>query len=181
MHYALCIILFMTLGVSGVWGQTASFKLFSPLKYYPDITKDVMTCDSAEQTLENRILMDMYIKHPELVEKDIETGTAVGIGTTPDTPPSLSLTDTTKMLPIATMGIPMKHPIQPVDLYVTKPRFWTFMGDYFLQFMQNHVSDNWYQSGNKSWAMLGTVTRTMMETTVRTRIISSTVKPFFIS
>ena len=158
MHYALCIILFMTLGVCGTWAQTSSFRLFSPLKYYPTVTKDIMNRDSAEQSLEDRILLDMYIKHPELVEKDIDTGTNVNIGTSPETPPSLSLTDTTKILPIATMEVPIKKPTQPIDLYVTKPHFWTFMGDYYLQFMQNHVSDNWYQSGNKSWAMLGTVT-----------------------
>ena len=151
------ILLFMILGVSGVWGQTASFRLFSPLKYYPNITKDIMNRDSAEQTLEDRILMDMYIKHPELVEKDIDTGTSAGIGISPETPPSLSLTDTTKFLPVPTR-VPLNAPTEPVNLFVTKPHFWTFIGDYYLQFMQNHVSDNWYQSGNKSYSMLGTVT-----------------------
>ena len=150
-------ILFM-LCVTGSWAQTSGFRLFSPLKYDPNVTKDIMSRDSADQSLEDKVLLDVYIKHPELVEKDIKTETSVGIGTSPETPPSLSLTDTTKMLPIATMEIPMKKPTQPMDLYLTKPHFWTFMGDYYLQFMQNHVSANWYQSGNKSWAMLGTVT-----------------------
>jgi hypothetical protein len=115
-----------------------------------------MNRESAEQSLEDRTLLDMYIKHPELVEKDIETGTAV-IGETPETPPSLSLTDTTKVLPFAKMEVPMKAPKQQ-DFYITKPHFWTFMGDYYLQFMQNHVSDNWYQRGSKSYSMLGAVT-----------------------
>ena len=144
----------MTLCVTEMWAQASQFHLFSPLKYYPSVTKEVMNNDSA--SLEDRLLLDMYIKHPELVEKDIETGTAV-IGETPETPPSLSLTDTTKVLPFARVEVPMKAPKQQ-DFYITKPHFWTFMGDYYLQFMQNHVSDNWYQSGNKSWAMLGTVT-----------------------
>ncbi len=146
----------MTLCVTEMWAQASQFRLFSPLRYDPNVTKEIMNRDSAEQSLEDRILLDMYIKHPELVEKDIETGTAV-IGETPETPPSLSLTDTTKVLPFAKMEVPMKAPKQQ-DFYITKPHFWTFMGDYYLQFMQNHVSDNWYQSGNKSWAMLGTVT-----------------------
>ena len=146
----------MTLCVTEMWAQASQFHLFSPLRYDPNVTKEIMNRDSAEQSLEDRILLDMYIKHPELVEKDIETGTAV-IGETPETPPSLSLTDTTKVLPFAKMEVPMKAPKQQ-DFYITKPHFWTFMGDYYLQFMQNHVSDNWYQSGNKSWAMLGTVT-----------------------
>ena len=154
MKFFSTILLFMTLCVTEMWAQASQFHLFSPLKYYPSVTKEVMNNDSA--SLEDRLLLDMYIKHPELVEKDIETGTAV-IGETPETPPSLSLTDTTRVLPFAKMEVPMKAPKQQ-DFYITKPHFWTFMGDYYLQFMQNHVSDNWYQSGNKSWAMLGTVT-----------------------
>lgn len=150
--------LFLTLWTVGAWAQTPSFKLFSPLKYYPSVTKDIMNQDSASQSLEDRILLDMYLKHPELVEgtevmkeKDIMLEE-------PETPPTLSLTDTTKTTPLpttVTLTNPSAH-LEP--FYVTKPHFWTFMGDYYLQFMQNHVSDNWYQSGSQSYSMLGTVT-----------------------
>ena len=59
-------ILFM-LCVTGTWAQTSGFRLFSPLKYDPIVTKDIMNRDSADQSLEDRILLDVYIKHPELV------------------------------------------------------------------------------------------------------------------
>lgn len=45
-----------------------------------------------------------------------------------------------------------------IELVVTKPNFWTFSGNYSLQFMQNYISPNWYKSGNSSYSMLGAVT-----------------------
>ena len=151
--------LFLTLCALETWAQTPSFKLFSPLKYYPSVTKDIMNQDSASQSLEDRILLDMYLKHPELVESPEEEVKKRDILLTePDTPPTLSLTDTVHTAPLPAT-LPLTHPSAPLEpFYVTKPHFWTFMGDYYLQFMQNHVSDNWYQRGSKSYSMLGTVT-----------------------
>ncbi len=139
--------------------QNPSFRLFSPLRYYPQVTKDIMNRDSADQTLEDKVLMDMYIKHPELVETDgqVKDNKQVVLGT-PETPPALSLTDTTDNNS-PHLQLPLTAPTKPInDFYVTKPHFWTFSGDYYLQFMQNHVSDNWYQRGDKSYSMLGMVT-----------------------
>ena len=150
--------LFLTLCALDTWAQTPSFKLFSPLKYYPSVTKDIMNQDSASQSLEDRILLDMYLKHPELVESPEEVKKRDILLTEPDTPPTLSLTDTVHTAPLPAT-LPLTHPSAPLEpFYVTKPHFWTFMGDYYLQFMQNHVSDNWYQRGSKSYSMLGTVT-----------------------
>ena len=150
--------LFLTLCALETWAQTPSFKLFSPLKYYPSVTKDIMNQDSASQSLEDRILLDMYLKHPELVESPEEVKKRDILLTEPDTPPTLSLTDTVHTAPLPAT-LPLTHPSAPLEpFYVTKPHFWTFMGDYYLQFMQNHVSDNWYQRGSKSYSMLGAVT-----------------------
>lgn len=46
----------------------------------------------------------------------------------------------------------------PVDVVVRKPNFWTFSGDYTLQFFQNYISSNWYKGGESSYSMLGTIT-----------------------
>ena len=45
-----------------------------------------------------------------------------------------------------------------VEMYVKKPSFWTFKGDYYLQFLQNYISDNWYKGGASSYAMMGNTT-----------------------
>ncbi len=151
------IFLFTTLCITNMWAQSSHFRLFSPLKYDPSVTREIMNRDSAGQSLEDRVLMDVYLRHPELVEKNIEVAPS-DLGTlSPETPPSLSLTDTTKISPVPT-HVPLNAPTEPINLFITKPHFWTFMGDYFLQFMQNHVSDNWYQRGSRSYSMLGTVT-----------------------
>lgn len=48
--------------------------------------------------------------------------------------------------------------VAPMDILVTKPNFWTFRGDYYLQFLQNYVSDNWYEGGESNYSLLGSVT-----------------------
>jgi hypothetical protein len=45
-----------------------------------------------------------------------------------------------------------------MDVWVTKPNFWTFSGDYYLQFLQNYISGNWYKGGESNYSMLGSVT-----------------------
>ncbi len=44
------------------------------------------------------------------------------------------------------------------DIVIFNPNFWTFGGDYYLQFLQNYVSDNWYKGGESNYSMLGRVT-----------------------
>ena len=46
----------------------------------------------------------------------------------------------------------------PMDIVITRPNFWTIGGDYYLQFLQNYVSDNWYKGGESNYSVLGRVT-----------------------
>lgn len=41
-------------------------------------------------------------------------------------------------------------------IHVRRPNFWTFKGAFSTQFMQYHVSDNWYKGGEDHLSMLGT-------------------------
>lgn len=46
----------------------------------------------------------------------------------------------------------------PIDMIILHPNFWTYQGDYALQFMQNYVSGNWYKGGESNFAALGQIT-----------------------
>ncbi len=41
-----------------------------------------------------------------------------------------------------------------------KPRFWTYGGDFYLQFLQNFVSSNWYKGGESNYSLVSAVTLT---------------------
>ena len=48
--------------------------------------------------------------------------------------------------------------IEAVEPEVKKPNFWTFKGNGSLQFTQSYYSQNWYQGGEKNYAMLSQLT-----------------------
>lgn len=43
-----------------------------------------------------------------------------------------------------------------VDIVTYKPDFWMFKTDFSMQFMQTHVSENWYNGGESNFSLLGT-------------------------
>jgi len=49
----------------------------------------------------------------------------------------------------------------PVGLVITKPNFWKFKGDGYLQFLQNYVSGNWYKGGESNYSAVAAVTLEM--------------------
>lgn len=136
------------------------FRLFSPLAYYPDIASRAFKIDNIHNfsNAVDQNLLQVYLNRPDLVQYST-TNTPTGIITNDwnDThqPERIELTKQVKNTPPA-----IKADIEStnVDLVVTKPNFWTFHGDYYLQFLQNYISDNWYKSGANSYSMMGTVT-----------------------
>lgn len=140
---------FMLLNVcSQSWAQSS---LFMPLKYDSRVTKQMFQLDGDTTSLSDRVLMKTYLKHPEAVTK-LKQGDDSKNHEDEDLTPIINGPAT---IP-ATVNIP--EPEDKVEMVITKPNFWTFSGDYSLQFMQNYISPNWHTSGNSNYSMMGAVT-----------------------
>ncbi len=139
------------------------FRLFSPLNFYHSVSRGKLGLDvHDEDTLVGNALLNVYLKKPGLVRySDNELLQNVEEGKT---------SDGTKAKP---RYVNMKSQVvriepgkeeldefkkKPIDMFVAKPNFWKFSGDYYLQFLQNYISPNWYKGGSNNYSMLGTVT-----------------------
>lgn len=130
--------------------DTAPF--FLPFTFYRGIAADAFAIDST-LTDADRQLLRVYLAHPEYVEntqRDLDkTGPVVMPRTvTEDPATAIEKAKPEEMAP------------NPVDVVVFKPNFWNFGGDYYLQFLQNYFTDNWYQGGERNYSMMGSVTLT---------------------
>ena len=99
-------------------------------------------------------LLQLYLNHPELVESSENSLRSAGaVGEDISAPliqenPLAGHADVT----------PQESIDAPVDVVVEKPRFWTYKGDYYLQFLQNYISGNWYKGGESNYSMVGSAT-----------------------
>lgn len=137
------------------------YRLFSPLTFDPKVTgrKIDSNTEEADNVLDQQIdeiLLKTYAEHPELIETTIgrlhrsaETGKIE-----PTAPVRRKIEMVKEIQPEKEAVVPEKD---KVELFVSKPNFWTFSGDYSLQFFQNFVSDNWYKSGESNLSMMGNV------------------------
>ena len=131
------------------WAQGT---LFMPLKYDSRVTKQMFLLDGDTTSLSDRVLMKTYLKHPEAVT-NLKQGKDDSMSNeNEDITPIINGPAT---IP-AMVNIP--EPEDEVEMVITKPNFWTFYGDYSLQFMQNYISPNWHTSVNSNYSMMGAVT-----------------------
>lgn len=47
--------------------------------------------------------------------------------------------------------------VDPIEITVRKPNFWTYNGTFSFQLIQNYVSDNWYKGGESNRSLLASV------------------------
>jgi hypothetical protein len=124
--------------------------LFLPFTYYRHVAHKAFSLGQALSPID-RHLLNMYLSHPDLVrhtQSELEkTGPTLAPKTVTEKPAVLD------DKPQAAEPEPV-----PVDVVVLKPNFWTFRGDYYLQFLQNYVSSNWYKGGESNYSMVGAVT-----------------------
>lgn len=140
-----------------------NFKLFAPFTYYKDIVTDCFRIDTGMPymgrkdfagDLYNSAILDIYLNNPGLVlhsARILDENVPIV-----DTAPGVIKTQIRVADKVAQK--PADPTVVPVGLVVLKPNFWTFSGDYYLQFLQNYVSGNWYKGGESNYSMVGAVT-----------------------
>lgn len=134
------------------------YSMFSPLSFNPGVTRNMLHSGSnsidgstVDYSIE-KALMSTYLSRPDLVQttynklkESAEKSAKI------DEVPLVREVKVKEETPVKEEVI---LPEAPVDLVVVKPNFWTFNGDYSLQFNQNHVSNNWYQGGASLLALV---------------------------
>lgn len=131
------------------------FRLFGPLTFYysaPDHALRLKGAASDRVDAEiDDVLMNMYIHYPYLVtntEKRLQA--AAQLREDIKTPIKHKIDFSEHEVPKFE-----EQPDSPLNIVVKKPNFWTYSGDYYLQFLQNFVSGNWYKGGESNYSMVG--------------------------
>ena len=138
------------------------YRLFAPLTFYHNVANKTLVLDSESAGKDpvsdaiDAALMKIYLNRPDLVnttESDlIETG---AIMDNVNKPIENQVDFVEKVEEPVLMDIPQDI---PNTVMIQKPKFWTYKGDGFLQFMQNYVSGNWYKGGESNYSAVGALT-----------------------
>lgn len=136
--------------------------LFTPLTYYRSPSNHLLRLNPKEGVgdslgmMIDETLMDVYLNRPDLVkttQKHLEEVGAPIVANAKVKQPRRDVIDIDEGEAKA-----IEPDAAPMDILIIKPNFWTFAGDYYLQFLQNYVSSNWYKGGESNYSMLGSVT-----------------------
>jgi hypothetical protein len=100
----------------------------------------------------DKALLHVYLNRPDLVKiTEHDLSSSGGVETTNQVKARPDIVDI--IAPKA------QEPEEyPVAVVIKKPDFWTFSGDYNMQFLQNYVSSNWYKGGQSNYSVLGALT-----------------------
>ena len=138
------------------------YRLFAPLTFYHNVANKALALDSESAGKDpvtdaiDAALMKMYMKRPDLVNTTESDLKATGsILENVDKPIENQVEFVEEVMQPSILDIPQ---VIPDTVMVQKPRFWTYKGDGFLQFMQNFVSSNWYKGGESNYSLVGSLT-----------------------
>lgn len=127
--------------------------LFMPTTFYKGVSHKYFDIDT-EAGILDQTLLSLYLQRPDLVHStqsqldkvgDIRKAETVHINHAPDIVEQVA-------------PKPQETVVAPLDILVLKPNFWSYSGDYYLQFLQNYVSSNWYKGGESNYSMVGSIT-----------------------
>uniref|UniRef100_A0AB33JHC6 DUF3078 domain-containing protein n=1 Tax=Prevotella sp. GTC17262 TaxID=3236797 RepID=A0AB33JHC6_9BACT len=148
------------MGLSTFTPSPTYAKLFLPLAFYKNVSHRMLSLDGdvkklspTEEALE-RALLSVYMNRPQLVSTTQSKLDIIG--------PTLEVGEQVREAHPDLVEQVAPTPIEPDIIaaapIIHKPNFWSFSGDYYLQFLQNYVSSNWYKAGESSYSMVGAVT-----------------------
>ena len=134
------------------------FRLFAPTTFYHSGASKMLSLspETGDEVTDavDQAMLQLYMRRPDLVKNNESRLRRVG-----------SLREDvnkefTRKVDLVNMAAPMPEESEavPVEMMVTKPNFWKFKGDGYLQFLQNYVTDNWYKGGESNYSAVGAVT-----------------------
>ena len=133
------------------------YRLFTPMTFYHNVSGNLLDLNSSNDDVDetvDRVLMNVYLNRPDLVEAtETQLEESGSLREDLDQPIEQQVEFVEHAAPM-----PEDPQIEPADVEVTKPQFWTRKADGFLQFMQNYVSGNWYKGGESNYSALGSLT-----------------------
>ena len=133
------------------------YRLFTPMTFYHNVSGNLLDLNSSSDDVDetvDRVLMNVYLNRPDLVEAtETQLEESGSLREDLDQPIEQQVEFVEHAAPM-----PEEPQIEPAEVEVTKPKFWTRKADGFLQFMQNYVSGNWYKGGESNYSALGSLT-----------------------
>ena len=134
------------------------YRLFAPTTYYrsganKSLSLSPETGDEVTDAVD-AAMMNIYLNRPDLVrntESRLEKVGSVRDDVNQEVKQHVELVEQAAPLPDEPEAV-------PIGLVVTKPNFWKFKFDGFLQFMQNYVSNNWHKGGESNYSAIGAAT-----------------------
>ena len=135
------------------------YKLFAPLTFYHSVANSQLSLDDSQgddvSNAVDQTLLSVYLERPDLVE--VTETEQQQSGSLRHDIIEQPIVQTVEMVEQAE-PMPAEPQADPVEVEVTKPKFWTYKGDGYLQFMQNYVSGNWYKGGESNYSAVGSLT-----------------------
>ena len=134
------------------------YRLFAPPTFYHSGAQKTLSLaaddrDDVAGAIDDA-MMQLYMKRPDLIENNESNLRKVGSireDVNREMSQQVDLTDLAEPTPDEPEAV-------PVRLVVQKPNFWKFMGDGYLQFLQNYVSDNWHKGGESNYSAVAAAT-----------------------
>ena len=133
------------------------YRMVGPATFYHDALRDEFALMPTDDNLLNLALVQLYVRHPELVRYHDRQFQNEQIETV-RTPEQQTITaEVEQVLKPATGDKPVDVEITDIGLQIQRPNFWKVKGTFALRFTQNYFSENWYKGGDNNLTLLSSL------------------------